>query len=92
MEMRGYNEDLRVLRRKIAEYIANGAQLAWLIDPYERQVHIYQPDSAPVVLNDPETISGDNVLPGFVFEVRKSGFLICGGNTANFGTAQVMED
>ena len=74
MEMRGYNEDLRVARRKMAEYIANGARLGWLIDPYDQQVHIYRPDADVEVLDNPETISSEDVLPGFVFEVRRRVF------------------
>ena len=51
------------------EYIANGAQLGWLIDPVERQVHIYQPGIAPIILDQPATITGDPLLPGFVLEL-----------------------
>ncbi|MYC33017.1 MAG: Uma2 family endonuclease [Chloroflexi bacterium] len=70
-ELRTPVDDLRVMRLKMAEYVANGAQLGWLIDPANRQVHIYRPDAAPEVLDNPETVSGDPVLPGFVFEARK---------------------
>ena len=70
-ELRTHADDLRVLRLKMAEYVGNGAQLAWLIDPANHQVHIYQPDATPEVLDNPETISGEPVLPGFVFEVRR---------------------
>ena len=70
-EVRAVNDDLRVLRLKMAEYIANGAKLAWLIDPGNHQVHIYRLNAAPVVLDNPEAISGDDVLPGFGFEVRE---------------------
>ena len=58
------------LQRKMELYIANGALLGWLIDPYNQQVHIYRPDAEPEVLHDPETIDGEPVLPGFVFNVR----------------------
>ena len=70
-ELRTHIDDLRVMRLKMEEYVANGALLAWLIDPANRQVHIYRPDAAPEVLDNPETVSGDPVLPGFVFEARK---------------------
>ena len=70
-ELRTHVDDLRVLRLKMAEYVANGAQLAWLIDLCNHQVHIYRPNAAPEVLDNPETISGEPVLPGFVFEARK---------------------
>ena len=70
-EVRACNDDLRVLRGKMAEYVTNGAQLAWLIDPGNHQVHIYRPDTGPEVLDNPETVSGEAILPGFVFEARK---------------------
>ena len=57
-------------RRKMEEYIANGGQLGWLIDPFRRQAHIYRPGAEPVTLDDPEQLTGDPELPGFVFNVR----------------------
>ena len=70
-ELRTHIDDLRVMRLKMEEYIANGALLAWLIDPANHQVHIYRPGVAPEVLDNPETVSGEPVLPGFVFEARE---------------------
>lgn len=70
-EVRTHIDDLRVLRLKMAEYVANGAQLAWLIDPYNHQVHIYRPGVVPEVLDNPETVNGEELLPGFLYEVRK---------------------
>ena len=64
-------DTLPPLQRKMDIYMDNGAQLGWLIDPYRRQVHIYRPDVDVEILNDPETISGDPVMPCFVFEVRQ---------------------
>lgn len=58
-------------RYKMGRYMANGARLGWLIDPYRRQVHIYRPNAEPELLADPETVSGEEVLPGFVFEIRR---------------------
>ena len=57
-------------RRKMEEYIANGGRLGWLIDPFRRQAHIYRPGAEPVTLDDPEQLTGDPELPGFVFNVR----------------------
>lgn len=56
--------------------MANGAQLGWLIDPYRRQVHIYRPGLDVEVLDSPETVSGDPVMPGFVFQVRQRIFAL----------------
>ena len=64
------------LQRKMERYIANGAQLGWLIDPYRRQVHVYRPGADVEILDDPETVSGDPVMQGFVFEVRQRIFAL----------------
>ena len=70
-EIMSGTDTLPLLQRKMERYIANGAQLGWLIDPYRRQVHVYRPDVEPESLDNPETISGDQLLPGFVFEVGR---------------------
>ena len=69
-------DTLPPLQRKMDIYMANGAQLGWLIDPYRRQVHIYRPGMDVEILDDPETVNGESVLPGFVFEVRRRIFAL----------------
>ena len=59
------------LHRKMERYMANGALLGWLIDPYRRRVYVYRPGVDVETLEDPETITGDPVMEGFVFEVRQ---------------------
>ena len=58
------------LVRKVQRFIANGTRLAWIINPERRLVTIYRPGRDPETLVDPETLDGEDVLPGFVFEVR----------------------
>jgi Uma2 family endonuclease len=53
------------------EYIDNGAQLGWLIDPLDKRVYIYRPNQAVEILDDPATLSGESVLPEFVLQVRE---------------------
>lgn len=53
------------------EYIDNGAQLGWLLDPVDRRVYVYRPGIVMECLENPETIAGDPVLPGFVLELAK---------------------
>ncbi len=69
-EIRSPSNSLEDQQAKMDEWIAYGVVLGWLIDPFERQVHIYRPDADPVVLDDPETVGGDPELPGFEFNVR----------------------
>ena len=70
VELRSPTDSLRTLGAKMEEYISNGAQLGWLIDPFDRKVHIYRAGTAPEILNDPETVSGEPLLKGFVLDVR----------------------
>ena len=64
-EIRSSGDTLKDLYLKLFEYLENGASLGWLIDPFKRQVYIYQPNHEVVVLNNPETVSGDPLLPSF---------------------------
>ena len=75
-EIMSYSDRLPPLQRKMERYLANGAKLGWLIDPYHRRVYIYRPGVPVEVLDDPETISGEPILPGFVFAVRQRIFAL----------------
>ena len=61
------------VQAKMQEYLDNGAQLGWLIDPIEKKVYIYRPQAPVECLDNPQTISGDPVLPGFVSSWGESG-------------------
>ena len=75
-EIMSGTDRLPPLQRKMERYMANGARLGWLIDPYRRRVYVYRPGVALQILEDPETIEGAPVLPGFVFEVRQRIFAL----------------
>jgi Uma2 family endonuclease len=59
----------RMLQAKMEEYIANGTQLGWMIDPFKKRVYIYRPGQTVECLENPTTVQGDPVLPGFVFHI-----------------------
>ena len=69
VELRSRSDRMVDLREKMTAYVANGARLGWLIDPYERSVEIYRRGRQVEVLLNPETVSGDDVLPGFALEL-----------------------
>lgn len=71
VELRSRSDALAMLQAKMEECRANGASLGWLIDPLEKQVYIYRPDIEMVCLNNPDTISGEPLLPGFVLELKR---------------------
>ena len=66
MELRSHSDRLKTLREKMAEWIENGAQLAWLIDPENRSVEIYRPGQAPELLSNPIEVKGEGPINGFV--------------------------
>ncbi|HJP95305.1 MAG TPA: Uma2 family endonuclease [Pyrinomonadaceae bacterium] len=69
VELRSETDRISQLFSKMEEYIANGAALGWLIDPLARQVYVYRPGRDPLILESPETVSGDPLLPGFNLEL-----------------------
>lgn len=52
------------------EYMDNGARLGWLINPKNQQVEIYRPNQDVEILQSPATLSGEDVLSGFVLELN----------------------
>ena len=71
IELRSPTDSLLTLQEKMREYLDNGAQLGWLIDPAQRRVYIYRPQTSVQVLDNPETLSGDPVLTVFVLDLRE---------------------
>ena len=69
IELRSPDDRLPDLQERMAEYIDNGAQLGWLIDPHDRRVFVYRPGQAAECLQDPQTVSGDPLLPGFALNL-----------------------
>ena len=68
-EVRSPSDSMSLLREKMESWRANGVALGWLIDPYRRTVDVYHPDKPVEQLRDPERLSGEPVLRGFVLEL-----------------------
>lgn len=69
VELRSPSDSLTALQAKMEEYIENGAELGWLIDPFEKKVYVYRPQGQVECLDNPATVSGDPLLKGFVLDV-----------------------
>ena len=52
------------------EYMDNGVRLGWLIDPQNQQVEIYRQGREVEVIKSPKTLSGEDVLPEFILDLR----------------------
>jgi Uma2 family endonuclease len=65
IELRSATDSLKVLQEKMQEYIDNGVQLGWLLNPQNQQAEIYAPGQAVVTVALPTTLSGGALMPGF---------------------------
>ena len=65
------SDRLTKTQEKMQEYMQNGSRLGWLINRKKREVEIYRPGQEVEVLQCPLTLSGENVLPGFVLNLQK---------------------
>jgi Uma2 family endonuclease len=55
---------------KMVEYMESGCRLGWLLDPKGKRAAIYRSGKPPELLTAPESLSGEDVLPGFVLDAR----------------------
>lgn len=69
IELRSQSDALEPLQQKMQEYIDNGLRLGWLINPQDRIVEIYRTNQLAQVLQNPTQVDGEDVLPGFVFDI-----------------------
>ena len=71
LELRSESDSMKTLRAKMREYMANNARLGWLIDRKNPKVEIYRQCQDMEVLDKPITLSGEDVLPGFVLDLTE---------------------
>jgi len=75
VEIRSASEPLIKLQAKMVEWVENGALMAWLIDPDEKQALVFLKNGETVQVSSlEEKLSGEEVLPGFVFDLRSLKF------------------
>jgi len=69
IELRSRTDSLTQLQEKMQEYLNSGLRLGWLINPQAQQVEIYLPNQTVEIVQLPATLSGEDVLPGFVLNL-----------------------
>jgi len=71
VELRSSSDSLKKLQEKMQEYIDNGVRLGWLIDTAKKQVEIYRLGQDVEIIESPNTLLGEDILPGFVLDLNK---------------------
>jgi Uma2 family endonuclease len=70
LELMSPSDSLQATQQKMKEYMDAGVKLGWLIDPKTRCVEIYRTGQHVEVLSSPTSLFGEDVLPGFVLDMR----------------------
>jgi Uma2 family endonuclease len=70
IELRSATDSARDIREKMKEYMDNGVRLGWFLNPQSKEVEIYRFGQEVEVLKAPTSLSGEDVLPGFVLDLK----------------------
>lgn len=57
------------VQRRVREFLASGVRLVWLIDPANRTVTVYRKGEPVQEFEESDTLTGEEVLPGFACKV-----------------------
>ena len=71
IELRSQSDRGLNLRRKMREWMENGAKLGWLVEPKSRTVVVYRPGREPETLVSPDRVLGEGPVDGFTLELNK---------------------
>ena len=71
IELRSESDRLPMLQEKMRLWIANGVELAWLIDPQRKVVEIYRPGEEPEVHEQPTSVQGSGPVAGFALVLER---------------------
>ena len=70
IELLSPSDKLKKTQEKMQEYLDNGMVLGWLINRQDKQVEIYRQGKAIEILDSPNSLSGENLLPGFTLNLE----------------------
>lgn len=70
IELLSQSDRLSAAQKKMETWIANGVQLGWLVDPYAKQVYIYEPSAAQRI-EAGSSIAGSDPVEGFVLDLTE---------------------
>ena len=71
IELRSETDGLAELQNKMREWVENGAEVAWLIDPSRKTVEVYRAGREVEVVEGGSAVEGDGPVAGFVLELGR---------------------
>lgn len=70
VEVLSPSDSTQEIHEKIEAYLEAQVKAVWIINPYDKTVRIYSPDSSPESVNELQELSGEKALPGFRVAVK----------------------
>ena len=71
LELMSPSDSLNEVRNKMKEYMDCGVKMGWLINPCDRQVEIYRQGKDTEILDNPQTLSGEDIMPNLVVDLSE---------------------
>jgi Uma2 family endonuclease len=71
VEVLSAGNTVQEIERKLKEYFLAGTRLVWIIDPDARIVHVYTSPDDWTILEETDTLTGGEILPGFKLPLRQ---------------------
>jgi Uma2 family endonuclease len=71
LEVRSPSDTRREVEEKVQRWLAAGVRLVWELNPRTQTMTVYRPGTDPQVLGIDDTLSGEDVLPGFTLPLRR---------------------
>lgn len=72
MEIKSPSDRIPTLQAKMAQWLANGVRLGFLIDTESEMAYVYAPGQPmQIVTGFDKKLSGESVLPGFLLHLRE---------------------
>ncbi len=59
------NDHYSRVQGKVRHYLGRGVRLVWVVDPEDRSVTVYRRQQQASILGETDTLSGEDVIPGF---------------------------
>jgi Uma2 family endonuclease len=70
VEVRSKNDTQPSIQSKVDDYLKAGVQVVWVADPEKRTVTAYRPGQEPQVFTEADTLTVEDIIPGFQMAVR----------------------
>lgn len=65
VEVLSPSDSVDEVHEKLTQYFRHGTRLAWVINPAERNAHVYRTPEAERLLRVTDALDGEEVVPGF---------------------------